>query len=159
MCESLVENNADEIKILTPPQVQVTLKKTEKEAREAYEAITVFVEDMISKDGKFDVESSLLLTKLVKEVVEMANAYKNLKGNQKKELVMTLVRDIFDKELENADIPEIQEDIKNLIKMVVNNSIEPAIDLAIFVANGGIKVDKKKTKKILRYICPCLSIN
>jgi hypothetical protein len=156
MSKSLVENNADEIKILTPPKVQVTLKKTEKEAKEAYEAITVFVEDMISKDGKFDVESSLLLTKLVKEVVEMANAYKNLKGNQKKELVMTLVRDIFDKELENADI---LEDIKNLIKMVVSNSIEPAIDLAIFVANGGIKVDKKKTKKILRSICPCLSIN
>lgn len=156
MSESVVENSADEIKILTPPKVEVTLKKTEKEAKEAYLAITVFVEDMISKDGKFDVESSLLLTKLVKEVVEMANAYKNLKGVQKKDLVMTLVKDIFDKELERA---ELDDDIKNLINMVVGNSIEPAIDLAIFVANGGIKVDKKKTKKILRSICPCLSIN
>lgn len=156
MSENLVENNADEIKILSPPKVEVTLKKTDKEAQEAYQAITVFVEDMISKDGKFDVESSLLLTKLVKEVVEMANAYKNLKGAQKKELVMTLVRNIFDKELERAELPD---DIKNLIKMVVGNSIEPAIDLAIFVANGGIKVDKKKTKRIFRAICPCLSIN
>ena len=141
MSKSIVKNNSDKIKILNP-------SKDQGSQTEAYEAITIFVKDMIGKNGKFDIGSSLLLTKLVKEVIEMANSYKELKGIQKKDLVLTIVKDIFDKELQNANI---SGDVKNLINMVVGNSIEPSIDLAIYVANGGIKIDKKQTT--LRSCC------
>ena len=151
----MIQNDANEIKILVQPQPAATLDKTKKEAREAIDAIKLFVQDMINKNGKFDVQSSLLLTKLVKEVIELADVYKQLKGDQKKQLVLTLVKEVFETELAASDLPE---DTKNIIDMIVSNSIEPAIDLAIYVAKGGIKIDKKKTKKMLKKLCPCMSL-
>ena len=152
MTDISIEDDDNEIRVLAPSKPLVILNDTSKEAKEAYDAIKQFVQAMIKSEGKLDITNSMLLTKLVKEVVELANSYKQLKGNQKKKIIITLMKKVFNKELKSSNLDEGK---KTLILLLIDNSIEPAIDIAIYVARGGIKIDKK-TKKCLTNIFPCI---
>ena len=98
---------------------------------------------MINNEGKVGV-NNLELSLLIKEVLEFAQSYKTLTGEKKKELVITLLRHIVQKEVSES---QLNETLKTLILSSVDNIIDPAIELAIYVANGNIKINKKALKK------------
>ena len=54
---------------------------------------------------------------------------------------------------------QLNETLKTLILSSVDNIIDPAIELAIYVAKGNIKINKKALKKSVSKICPCLTFN
>ena len=119
-----------------------------------YEATKAFVTIMIVNEGKVGV-NSLELSVLIKEVLEFAQSYKQLVGEKKKELVITLLKHIVEKEVNESDL---NETLKTLILSSVDNIIDPAIELAIYVAKGNIKINKKALKKSVSKICPCLTL-
>ena len=120
-----------------------------------YEATKAFITIMIENEGKTGI-NNLELSLLIKEVLEFAQSYKTLTGEKKKELVITLLRHIVQKEVSGS---QLNETLKTLILSSVDNIIDPAIELAIYVAKGNIKINKKALKKSVSKICPCLTFN
>ena len=120
-----------------------------------YEATKAFITIMIENEGKTGI-NNLELSLLIKEVLEFAQSYKTLTGEKKKELVITLLRHIVQKEVSES---QLNETLKTLILSSVDNIIDPAIELAIYVAKGNIKINKKALKKSVSKICPCLTFN
>lgn len=118
-----------------------------------YSAAKEFIQS-IEKNNKITMGAEL--NNLIKELLEFSDGYKNLKGEKKKELVIVLVKDIFEEESKNLNL---SDDIKALISSSIEITLEPAIELAVFVSKGGIKINKNKTKKIFAKLCPCLSIS
>lgn len=152
-----IEKNENGLQILrkTETQVQATLKVDDEIVRGVYEACRNLIESLKNSEGKINGENSLLLSTLVKEIIELAEGFKPLKGSQKKELVVILIKDIFEVELGKLDLDDA---LKDIIMLAVDNSIEPAIDLAIYVAKGGIKLDRTKVKTSCLKIFPCLKL-
>lgn len=152
-----VEKNENGLQILTKTQTQVhtTLKVDDEIVRGVYESCRNLIESLKDSEGKVNGENSLLLSTLIKEIIELAEGFKPLKGAQKKELVVILIKDIFEIEMGKLDLDDA---LKELIMLAVDNSIEPAIDLAIYVAKGGIKLDRTKVKTSCLKIFPCLKL-
>jgi len=117
-----------------------------------YEASKEFIQS-IEKNNKITMGPEL--NNLIKELLEFSEGYKNLKGEKKKELVIVLVKDIFDEESKKL---KLSDDMKLLISSSIELTLEPAIELAVFVSRGGIKINSKETKRIFSKLCPCLSI-
>lgn len=118
-----------------------------------YEATKNFIKVLEANNGNVGI-NNLELTILIKEVLEFGQSFKNLVGDKKKELVITLLKHIIELEIKNSDLNEL---LKELILSSVDNIIDPAIELAIYVAKGNVKINKKAVKKTFRKICPCLN--
>lgn len=120
-----------------------------------YEATKDFIIVLEANNGNIGM-NNLELTLLIKEVLEFGQSFKNMVGEKKKEMVTVLLNHIIETEINNSDL---NETLKVLILSSVENIIDPAIELAIFVAKGNVKINKKAVKKTFRKICPCLEIN
>lgn len=120
-----------------------------------YEATKNFIKVLEANDGNVGI-NNIELSLLIKEVLEFGQSYKKLVGEKKKELVTTLLKHIIELEVNNSNL---NETLKLLILSSVDNIIDPAIELAIYVAKGNVKINKKAIKKTFRKICPCLEIN
>jgi len=129
------------------------VSKNDANTQEIVNASKELIETLTETGGKINKVNSIQLTLLVKECVEYANSFKNLKGVQKKDVVVVLLNDVFEDLVEKSDL---EDSIKVIVIELIDNAIEPAIDLAIFVAKQGLKVDKKKIKKFFAKICPCM---
>ena len=113
-----------------------------------YSSVKIFMSDLIKNEGKLNKNFNNLNI-LIKETIEFASKYKEVKGAQKKELVLSLLNDIFDTEIENADI---SDDMKSILELCVDNTIDPAIELALYAASGNISINPSFLKKF----CPCI---
>lgn len=128
------------------------VSKNDTNTQEIVNASKELLETLTETGGKINKVNSLQLTLLVKECVEYANSFKKLKGVQKKEVVVVLLNDVFEDLVEESDMDDT---IKVIVLDLIETAVEPAIDLAIFVAKQGLKVDKKKVKKFFSKLCPC----
>ena len=154
---SIVKNADDnQIQIISDNEKQIcdTLTITDEKVKGVYQATKDFILSLSDNEGKINSTNSIILSTLVKELVEFANGYKSLKGGKKKDLVIILIKEIFEVEVTKMNI---NEELRSVINLSINNYIEPSIDLAIYVAKGGIKIDTKKTKRTFSKLIPCLS--
>lgn len=120
-----------------------------------YESVKSFVVVLINNEGNIGV-NNLELSLVIKEVLEFAQSFKTLPGEKKKNMVILLLKQIVEKEVNQSNL---NDTLKVLILNSVDNIIDPAIELAIYIAKGNVKINKTKVKKIARSICPCLTIN
>ena len=128
------------------------VSKKDTNTQEIVNASKELIETLTETGGKINKVNSLQLTLLVKECVEYANSFKKLKGVQKKEVVIILLNDVFEDLVQESDMDDT---IKVIVIDLIETAVEPAIDLAIFVAKQGLKVDKKRVKKFFSKLCPC----
>ena len=128
------------------------VSKKDTNTQEIVNASKELIETLTETGGKINKVNSLQLTLLVKECVEYANSFKKLKGVQKKEVVIILLNDVFEDLVQESDM---DDSIKVIVTDLIETAVEPAIDLAIFVAKQGLKVDKKRVKKFFSKLCPC----
>ena len=153
-----IRKNTDDTQIMinsdAKTQLCNTLTITDEKVKGVYQASKDFILSLSDNEGKINSTNSIILSTLVKELVEFANGYKSLKGGKKKDLVIILIKEIFEVEVTKMNI---NEELRSVINLSINNYIEPSIDLAIYVAKGGIKIDTKKTKRTFSKLIPCLS--
>lgn len=147
---NIVENIQD-----SDSKVIKTIDINDPAIKGLYEATKDFIIVLEANNGNIGM-NNLELTLLIKEVLEFGQSFKNMVGEKKKEMVTVLLNHIIETEINNSDL---NETLKVLILSSVENIIDPAIELAIFVAKGNVKINKKAVKKTFRKICPCLEIN
>ena len=147
---NIVENIQD-----SDSKVIKTIDINDPAIKGLYEATKDFIIVLEANNGNIGM-NNLELTILIKEVLEFGQSFKNMVGEKKKEMVTVLLNHIIETEINNSDL---NETLKVLILSSVENIIDPAIELAIFVAKGNVKINKKAVKKTFRKICPCLEIN
>ena len=120
-----------------------------------YEAVKNFVIVLVDNNGSLGV-NNMELSLVIKEVLEFAQSFKKLTGDKKKEMIILLLKEIVETEVNKS---ELNETLKLLILNSVDNIIDPAIELAIYIAKGNVKINKTKLKKTVRGLCPCLTLN
>jgi len=128
------------------------VSKKDINTQEIVNASKELIETLTETGGKINKVNSLQLTLLVKECVEYANSLKKLKGVQKKEVVIILLNDVFEDLVQESDM---DDSIKIIVIDLIETAVEPAIDLAIFVAKQGLNVDKKRVNKFFSKLCFC----
>ena len=89
-----------QIMIISDAKTQLcnTLTITDEKVKGVYQATKDFILSLSDNEGKINSTNSIILSTLVKELVEFANGYKSLNGGKKKDLVIILTKYIFEVE-------------------------------------------------------------
>ena len=86
---------------------------------------------------------------IVTELVQLTEKYKQLTGNQKKTLVINVVKKLVNTQVEN-------ENDKKTLNTIIDLTLPTVIDNLVNAINGDLKFDKEKAKSFFRkYLC-CL---
>ena len=101
--------------------------------KELIESINVLNGDWIANDNVY-------LVNIIRECIKILNKYKYLIIEDKKKLILIIIKKIFDKELKKTD--EVSNEIKNKLLQGIDEIIEPSLELAIRTLNGEIGVNK-----------------
>lgn len=89
----------------------------------------------------------ITITSLLIQIVEK---YKTLTGNQKKILVINTIKKL-------VNDAKINDDDKQILNLIIENTLPTVIDGFIDAINGDLKFDKDKSKSILKKIFCCSS--
>ena len=120
-----------------------------------YTATKNFIQILINNNGNVGINNSEL-SFLIKECLEFGHSYKKSVGERKKQLIVSILKNIIEIEINKEYLNDL---LKEQILHSVDNIIDPAIELAIYVARGNVKINKKKIKQGFEKICPCLKFN
>ena len=87
---------------------------------------------------------------VMSELIQLTEKYKTLTGQQKKNMVINVIKKLINEELEKYT----QEDQAALM-LIINTTLPAMIDTTIDAINGLMKFTKEKTKKSLfsRFLC------
>lgn len=80
---------------------------------------------------------------ILKEVIELVENYTSVSGNEKKETVIIIIKEISDDLIDDGKEKEILMEF--IDKKVLNNTI----DLIISASKGELNINKKETKEII----------
>lgn len=96
--------------------------------------------DSIILSGNWIKNDNVYLINLVKECIVILNKFKFLILEDKKKLILSIIQNIFKKELEKVE--NTTEEIKNKLLVGIDEIIEPSLELAIRTLNGELKINK-----------------
>lgn len=95
-----------------------------------YEDVQTFFKDTL--DGKLTVEAVTILTRYTMELVNS----QNLKGSEKKALVLEVINEVVKDALEESDLsPEVQNAIKSVLSFAPM-IIDATVDFAKIYSSG-----------------------